>query len=163
MNGLTELILLGISFVPMCIYLFYISGKYGIQKSISETYYTIGKKWWFTILLYSWMLPLIIVGLELMDSPYIFLGGAAIMFVATAPAFKITETTERKVHMVGSYLGVGLTLLSVAFDFNYYILAGLVALMYLLLLTEVIKLKNKIWWIEIFTYLLIYTLIFIKI
>ena len=149
-------ILLHLSFLTIFIYLIYIVSKYGIQHSISETYYTIGKKWWFTLIIWGWMFPLIVAGLEVIDSPFIFLGGAAIVFVGAAPAFKLEKSLERTVHMVSSYLGVGFVIFSVVFDFNHVIIGVTYALLILLLMTNIIKLKNRIWWIEISAYLLIF-------
>lgn len=155
-------VLLYLSFAVIFVYLIYIIAKYGIQYSISETYYTIGKKWWFTLIIWGWIFPLIIAGLEITDSPCIFLGGSAIVFVGAAPAFKLKKSLERAVHMICSYLGVGFVILSVMFDFNHIIIGFVCTLLILLLMTEVIRIKNRIWWIEITAYLLIFLEILLK-
>lgn len=141
--------LLLMSFLTIGIYLFYIIYRYGIQFSISETYYTIGKKWWFTLILWGTILPLMVVGLDITKgSPFIFLGGAAISFVAVAPAFKIMKSMERKIHMIGSYLGVGFMILSVIFEFSW-VIGCLYAIIVIATLINIIKIKNYIWWIEV--------------
>jgi len=152
-------ILLLISLSTILIYLGYIVIRYGIQYSISETYYTIGEKWWFTLILFAWIFPLMMVGLTIRDSPFIFFGGTSILFVATAPSFKIEKSLERKVHLIGSYLGVGFTILSIIFDFDKWYI-GIPFILYIILsMTNIIKIKNKIWWIEILTYLLMLLII----
>jgi hypothetical protein len=146
--------LLLISFLTISTYLIYVAVKYGIQKSISETYYTIGKKGWFTLIIWGMIIPLMIVGIEITDSFLIFLGGAAIVFVGASPAFK-SESLEKAVHFISSYLGVGFVILATIFTFNFIILGIVYAILIALTFTQKLKINHHIWWIEISAYLLI--------
>jgi len=148
-------ILLLISFAVVSIYLTYVVIKYGWQYSFSETYYTIGEKWWFTLILWGWMLPAMIVGIDITDNFILFLGGAAVMFVGAAPAFKIKKSMERKVHMVGSYVAVICSVLSTWVDFSLWWIALLYAITVILVSKDILKIRNKILWIELSAYFII--------
>ena len=147
-------LLLFISAIILLGYLYYIVLRYGVQRSISQTYYTIGKKWWFTLILWGMAIPIIIVGLEVLDgSPLMFCAGVSICFVGAAPLFKVKKALETKVHLAGSYMGVGLGTLSVIIDFGYWKL-GLGYLLFVVL-SMIFKYKNFVWWIEVAAYLML--------
>lgn len=150
------LILLIISLIVIGSYLGYVTLKYGVQESISDTYYTLGRPSWFTLVIWGMILPLLIAGMIAGGSGFLFFAGAAIMFVGAAPAFKLEESIESKVHIIATYIGAGLGSLSVIFDFKWWFLGIPFIVTSLLLLTDILKLKNKIFWIEISAYIMLF-------
>jgi hypothetical protein len=130
-------------------YWLYIYLRYGIQKSISDSYYNLGNKGFiFTLTLWGFSLPLIIVG----ESGLMFFAGAFICFTGAAADFKkkITNT----VHFVGAVGGIIFGLLSLILDFGQTVMAiATVSMSCTILFFNV---NNKIWWIETLTFVGIY-------
>jgi len=145
-----EVIGMQLSFVIFFVFLIIIQYKYGTQKSVSESYYRIPKKWKFvfTLVLAGFAVPIMIAGHNIL----IFLAGACIVFVATAPAFKSTNT-ERKIHMIGAVSGIAFGLLATIFIYNLWPLvllaSGISGVIYKLS-------KYFIWWIEVVSFIVIW-------
>jgi len=136
-------------------YLLVIWKKFGVQSSISESYYDIPKKYQFvfTLVLWAAAIPIMIVG----DTILLFIAGILICFVGAAPAFK-GILMEYKVHMVGAYGGFTLGLLSLVIDYHFYgiVLMGLLGAVLIYWQT-----KNKLWWLEVLGYGIIWLSIFL--
>jgi len=141
-----EIVLLIISAAIFISYIQYITFKYGVQKSISESYYDLPKKWQFifTLTLWGFAVPIMIVG----DSAWFFLAGSLICAVGAAPAFK-SLATEYNVHMIGAYGGVILGFAGLVFDYHYY---SIVLIAILAMIIMWFNITNKTWWIEILAF-----------
>jgi len=137
-------------------YITYIWTTYGVQRSISDSYYRLPKRLQplFTLFCWGFALPAIIIGLSLVDSPLMFLAGSGIAFVGAAAAFK--ERMTHTVHMVGAYAGVAFSQLSIWIDYKmWYITIGFIILAGALQLLSLFnkKFKTCIWWQEILAFL----------
>lgn len=150
---------LDISFLTMiAVFVSYVSFiwiKYGVQRSISDSYYRLPKNinFLFTFFCWGFAFPTIIIGVDLTDNFLMFLAGVGICFVGAAAAFK--QELTKTVHIVGAYGGVLFSQLSITFDFHlYYINIIFFALAILFEALGYFKImKNKIWWQEILAFM----------
>ncbi|MFW6312250.1 MAG: hypothetical protein ACOC1K_08470 [Nanoarchaeota archaeon] len=163
---MNNLILLITGYVILLGYLIYVQFRYGIETSISETFYITGEKWWLSLVLVILAFSMLIPGLELGAGPLFFISGASVLFIVAAPAFKDDEMNtdmsdlETKVHFYGSYIAVLFGILSIIFDFSRLFL-GLSLLVYIILHFLFGK-DNKIFWIEIITITAMFITLFFK-
>ena len=88
-------------------YVGFIFIRYGVQSSVSESYYRLPRnlQWLFTVATWGYAFPALIIGLQLTDNGLVFLAGAGIAFVGASPAFKGIKM-EHTVHMVGAIVGI---------------------------------------------------------
>jgi hypothetical protein len=125
--------------------------KYGILKSISDSYYHLPKNWKILFIFFCWgiVLPAMIIGLEQTGSIFMFLAGAGIGFVGAATAFK--EKLTYTVHMTGAIVGIISSQAAIAFEYNLYWLNYLfVGISLSLVILTALKVNVKyFWWIEI--------------
>lgn len=127
---------------------------WGVQKSISDSYYRYKDygKWKYMFTLFCWSLAY--PALILSPTPIMF--GAFILLGVTgaSPAFKDDKIVKTS-HMIGAYGGVILSQVSIAVDHRQYLVN---VLFVVLSVTALIFRKkiNHIWWIEIFAILSIY-------
>lgn len=131
-------------------YVAYIWSKYGVLKSISQSYYELPEKLkpLFTFFCWGFAIPAIILG----SSGIMFLAGAGIAFVGAAAAFK--ETMTKEVHMVGAGVGVFASQLAIIFQYGMWPVSATFFGLSLLLLIFRKKINKKhIWWIEILAFL----------
>lgn len=138
-----------VSFVVFSAYVVFIWLRYGVQKSISDSYYRLrgSDKILFTLFCWGFAMPFIISSIEIHS--LFFFSGAGICFVGAAAAFK-DSVNARNVHMIGAYSGValgfiGLGLIGLFLPIGIFLLSGIF----------LIKTKNNIWWIEISAFLII--------
>ena len=140
-------------FLSLSIFILYISiivFKYGLQESISDSYYVLNNnhKFIFTLFIWFTIIPLMLI----LPKPFLLLSGVCISFVGASPNFKVEF--EKKVHFSSAITGIVFFILSMYFDFKELFLSlftvSFIIVMYLF------KIKNKVWWIEILCFLLIY-------
>ena len=138
-------------------YVSFISAKYGIQTSISESYYVLPRnlQWLFTMVTWGYAFPAIIIGVPF--SGLAFLAGAGICFVGASPAFRGKDgnnhTMERTVHMVGAIIGVTAAQVLISFVLGYWwITLGFIIFSALTFLIPKMKV-NITWWIEIYAFI----------
>ncbi len=146
-----ETILLTISTVIFLSSAIIIAIKYGVQKSISESYYRLPNKQkaLFTLALWGFSIPMIIVGGSI-GSIFLFLAGGLIALVGAAPAFK-GLLMEYRAHMFGAYGGILLGLIALL-TFGMWELVVIAAVVSIVTKLTV---KNYIWWIEIIAFITI--------
>lgn len=130
-------------------YLAFVVAKFGIPKSISDTYYLLGKMGWlFQVTLFSvafLVVPTLIDKSSENTQFLAFLACAGLAFVAAAPLFKME--LEGRVHYVSAAICcVGLVLWQV---FNACWITPL--LCFLAVLIPMVKDKKYMWWLEIAT------------
>lgn len=156
---LYELLFMLVAVVSLTLYAVTIVIKYGVQTSLSRSFYTIeensknpNNKWWFSLALLLFAFPMIVIGVEV--TPLFFLAGAAVLFVAAAPAFKSTKL-QHDVHIAGAVIGGAASLLAfitaasarsggesiILWATAFLLAAGMGAL-------KLYKVKNLTWWVE---------------
>ena len=132
-------------------YVGFIWMKYGIQKSISASYYALPVKIniLFTLFCWGFAFPTIILGSNVL----MFLAGSGIVFVGAASRFK--ESITKPVHMIGAFSAVILSQLSIYLNYELWYLNLVFILLSIIILTySYLKKKNYFfWWIEIFAFL----------
>ena len=126
-------------------YVSFIWIKYGVQTSISESYYALPTKlnFLFTFFCWGFSLPLIIIG----DNVLMFLAGSGIAFVGAAA--QIRQKMTRTVHMVSAYAGIIFSQLAIGFIYEVYYVNIIAVLSALILFLMRKRIKNFVWWIEI--------------
>ena len=137
-----------ISFITMItVFISYVSFiwfKYGIQKSISASYYVLPENLRFLFTLFCWgfAFPAIILGVEV--TPLMFFAGAGICFVGAAA--QINEKFVYRIHMVAAISGIIFSQLAIFFGYHMpWLNIASVVLAGLSLLSK----KNYFWWIEL--------------
>lgn len=130
-------------------YLAFVVAKFGIPKSISDTYYLLGKQGWlFQLALAATAFCVVpsLIDASTENTKFLaFLGCAGLAFVSAAPLFKME--LEGKVHYVSAAICcVGLVLWQV---FNACWVVPIVC--FLAVLIPMVKDKKYMWWLEIAT------------
>lgn len=120
-------------------YIIYIWRNYGVQPSISDSWYIMKEKWLFTFFIWSLAIVTCFYGTLLF-----FLSGAFLAFVGAATAFKDKMTD--KVHYIGATGGISLSLIALAELGIWLPLISTISISVILIL---FKTKNKTWWIEV--------------
>lgn len=124
-------------------YVIFIWSKYGVQKSISESYYVLPKKWNWLFVAFCWLFafPAMIIG----SSYWMLLAAGGIVFVGAAAAMHTFPT--RAVHLASAIGGMILGSLAMIFQYHmWYMAAGVAALALLSLLVDK---KHAMWWTEL--------------
>jgi hypothetical protein len=158
MTKTIDIILLSYSLIVFTTYLVWIYSKYGILKSVSDSYYHIKHKYVFTLVMWSVAIPMAIVGMDLNgDTPLMFFAGSGIAFVGAASAFKDDKITERS-HIVGATAGIVLGFVSLWVDFHLWHVC--LFMLAFTLFAVLFKIKNHTWWIEIEAFAIIIECLF---
>ena len=138
-----------VSFIMMVtVFLSYVSFiwlKYGIQKSISATYYALPEnlRILFTLFCWGFAIPCIIGGVEV--TPLMFFAGAGICFVGAAP--QILEKSVYRFHMIVAISGIIFSQLAIFF--GYHMLWLNIASVVLSAIIPFLSKKYFFWWIEL--------------
>lgn len=138
-----------ISFIVMVLvfisYVSFIWLKYGIQPSISASYYALPEKYnmLFTLFCWGFAMPAIIAGVDV--SPFMFFAGVGICFVGVAA--QINDKWVNKIHSTAAILGVLFSQLAIVFGYHMPIISGISIL--LMALIKLLRIKNHTWWIEL--------------
>jgi len=116
--------------------------KYGVQRSISYTFYVINNPIHF--ILFCWYLAII----YLLISPTLlsFIAASGIVLVGGHPFIK--EKHCFIIHMISAVIGIAFSQLSIVFDYQNYILFAISVLSFILIAIFLRK-KNVFWWLEI--------------
>lgn len=153
-----DFILLGISALIFISYISYIIKNYGVQKSISMSYYKLSDKYKILFLVFVWgfAMPL---GILIENNYQILLFAISIiMIVGITPNFD-DYIPIKGIHLFGAFGGVLTAMVSIWIEFNL----PWVVLITLFISGIIYKsVKNYIWWIEILTFSVIWLVLFIK-
>ncbi len=114
-----------------------------MTKSISATYYSIKKKWLFTIVLWAFAIPLVIVS---NGKGLIILAGAAICFVGAAPRVGKKHQMSETVHIIGSFVGIAAGVIGMWVYYGFWWIPVIQLLFTLLAHFE--KLGHRTYWVE---------------
>lgn len=123
------------------IYISIIVSKYGVLKSISDSYYVMKYKVWFTLFIWNTGFSFILLG----ENALMFFAGAFLCFVGATPLFK--EKYEGRIHTIGAVGGILLGFSSLIIDLKLLSLV-LIYLIYFGVL-RVGRFNNLTWWYEI--------------
>lgn len=126
-------------------YVSYIWIKFGIQKSISASYYALpeNQRFLFTLFCWGFAFPAIIIGVEV--TLLMFFAGAGICFVGAAS--KILEKDVYKIHMVAAIGGIIFSQLAIFFGFHMLWL-NITSVVLSAIILFLFK-KTYFWWIEL--------------
>jgi len=135
-----------ISITVFTLYIVAIVIIFGILKSVSDSYYHIKHKIFFTLALWGFAVPAMIAG----GTVLMFLAGSAICFVGATPAFKMKH--EGIVHYIGAVSGIILGMASMWLDFGLWWIVAIMAVGFVILRW---KATNYTYWIELLAFYLI--------
>ena len=128
----------------------------GLRKSISVTYYDLGNYTpVFTLVMWGFGLSVGIVAIEL-GATFMAISGIGVIMVGAAAnytdrlGFPTASEMAYKVHMGGSYLCVGGSMLGAWFDFGMWY----IPVIFILASLSIRKKKNRTKWVEIFAIVL---------
>lgn len=136
-------------------YVSFIWLKYGVQESISASYYALPKQYNFLFTLFCWgfAIPAIIASIDV--TPLMFFAGAGICFVGVAA--QINDKWVNKIHSTAAILGVLFSQLAIIFGYHMLLVSGIS--ISIIALLKLLKIKNQIWWIELVAFsAIVYTL-----
>lgn len=148
-----------LSLFSACIFIFYniyVTYKYGLLPSISDSFYKHKSKPLFAFFIWLTVLPLIIVS----STPLMFASGAFLCYVGASPNFKTNSGLEDDVHYFGALLGIIFGYLSMIIEYNYIYLS--ISLVVLNMLIYILKIKNKLLFVEYSSFLFFMIIIFIE-
>ena len=130
-------------------YVLYISFKFGIQKSISESYYVLPKKENFLFVLFTWLFafPAIFLG----NSLLMFFAGGGIVWVGANAAMHKNPT--RAIHLTAAIGGVTCAQLAILFNYHMWWLTA--AFVLASIITYLFNKQTYIWWTEIYAFITI--------
>lgn len=145
---------LKVSLASISAYITYVLLKYGIQPSISDSYYALSKKtkFLFTLALWSFAIPIVIIS----NNGFLFFSGSFICVVAAAQNFK--DKFVGKVHYASAVIGILLGMLALVISYNMYLFPLLFVIISVIL--KLLKTKNLTWWVEITAITCIYLSLF---
>lgn len=116
----------------------------GVQPSISDSWYALGKKHpLFTIWLCSVGMSIILIEFVITENPFFFVSGTFLCFCGVAAEFRKKMTGT--VHFIGAGGGISAALTGLAIDGCLFPFWGSVAVIVACLTFNI---KNKVWWIE---------------
>jgi hypothetical protein len=141
-NMILSMILFVLMVSVFLAYVGYIWAKYGVQKSISESYYVLPEKrnWLFVAFTWLFAFPAMILG----NSLLMLFAGGGIVFVGAAAAMHTFPT--RAVHLTGAIGGMILACLAMITQFGMWWLVPAVGLG--ILITALLDKKHLMWWAE---------------
>lgn len=124
-------------------YVSFIWIKYGIQKSISESYYVLPKKQNFLFVLFTWLFafPAMYLG----NSLLMFFAAGGIVWVGANAAMHKNPT--RAIHLIAAIGGMVLGCLAMTFQYDMWYVVAIIAAS--LPITYLLDKKHIMWWAEI--------------
>ena len=134
--------------ISLAIFTLYVGGvwiKYGVRKSISDSYYFIKHKPLFTLALWGFS----IFAIFSLPNIWMMLACAGIGFVGAAPDFRIKMQGD--VHYIAAVSGIFFGAIAL-WSIGYWYLTALMAIGILILEFYA---KNKTWWQEVLAFYMI--------
>ena len=155
---MNEMILAISSLLIFLTYISIIVYKYGIRKSISDSYYSLPKKWKLVFLFFIWGFTIPLGIITNAEYPLLLLAIVLISLVGISPNFKEYKQINW-LHLTGAIGGIILTIASIIFEFQFLIIGLLLSIS---IITIYKFIKKPIWWIEILTFLTTWGIIYFK-
>lgn len=156
MKLLITLLISGLTYI---IYNYFIIKKYGIPKSISDTYYLLPEdnRWIFHVVIWLIIIPLIVAS----DEYYYMPLAIGLVGVVSAASDFMTTNVTKIVHFSGAIGGIVWGMFLVWFELNLPIVSILGGIG--ILISAIFLKQGKLWFIETIALLTIYSaLIIIK-
>ena len=133
------------------LYCLVIALVYGVQKSISDSFYTTGQKLYFTVMMMTVMF-ILMAGVK--TNIWFIMGAFCLGLVGVAANFKFKKWIAEGVHVAGVFLSIGCFIIGIAI-INIWV--GLSALLLIALSVYLLRnVNNSTWWREIAIILIIY-------
>lgn len=132
-----------IQLVVFTLYVGFITKKFGVLPSISDSWYSlpVSQKALFTLFTWGIGIPMLFYG-----NVWFFLSGVGLTFVGAATQFKMTTSYTKQIHYIGALTGILFSLIGIGVEwFNW---VPLVTFCVLTLLIYTSKHPNMLWWIE---------------
>jgi hypothetical protein len=145
--------------VAFMTYLTWIVVKFGIQPSISDSFYALRDKYGESSLI-PWLFWLFLINISwplfplLKFNGFAFFGMAGIILVGATAQYRQGKSTEIP-HVVGAVGGIALTFLSIGIVFGGWAWAWLPAYILVLGILNIAKIPNYEWWIEVLAFVMI--------
>jgi hypothetical protein len=138
-----KIIALIISLATFFVYVGFVWAKYGVQKSISDSYYCLPKNWRivFTFFCWGFAVPILFISLK----PLLFAGVFGIVMVGATPNFYLKR--DGFLHYGGAISGILFSQLSLIYEqgIPFISLFSIILMVYVAILAP----KNKIWYVEL--------------
>lgn len=135
-------------------YIGYITYRFGILPSISESHYklnTVRQGYFFTI--FCWALATTMIFQSDQSTPLYFFSGMGLAFVGAATQFKWTGANTHLVHYLGAVLGIGCAVMGLYFESHLWQPA--VSIILFSTFCSINRTKNGIFWVEIVSFVAI--------
>lgn len=149
-----EWVKLGVLFIGLvnaCAYVLRVWIKYGIQESISFSYYVIEKENRFVFQIFIWVLSFTIM---FCGGHWLFiLSGALLSIVGFTPTIK--DQKLHPYHTFGAISGIATSFLGLLIVYNAYYICIIPVVLSLIAL--ILDKKHILWWVEIVCTLTIWT------
>lgn len=141
-----------LQFFTFATYVAFIAYRYGIQRSVSHSYYLIKHQWLFTVVMW-------IVGIcqcfHADLHPLFFLSGAGLCFLGAANAFNDLRMTYRA-HLVGTVTAIVAGIVAFLFLLPSPIVAANLLITIPIAIYFFVK-KTWVWWLECY-YVLVFSI-----
>ena len=137
--------LIYISALIFTTYVLYITIKYGVLSSISDSVYRTDKEWLFLLFTFGVGLPIAFATDHLM----LQISGVLLTYVGLSPDFKKKEGIENEAHSTSAFGAAILGLLSLVIDYDSW----LIVVIGLSTSIPFLFFKNRIFWVEIIAFL----------
>lgn len=147
------------------LYVIWIVLKFGVQPSISDSFYALQNKYGKGSLM-PWLFWLFLINVAWPIFPLMHFNGfsffamAGIILVGAAARFKEGRETETP-HIIGATGGIALAFIAIGFVFKGWAWSWLPSYFIIVGLLKMFKIKNYTWWIEVVAFLLIILALFI--
>lgn len=124
-------------------YVIYVWAKFGVQKSISESYYVLPPKqnWMFVAFTWLFAVPAMILG----NSLLMMFAAGGIVFVGAGAAMHTFPT--RAVHLTGAIGGMILGCIAMITQFHMWYLVPAIAIA--MIIAAIFDKKSLMWWSEV--------------
>lgn len=135
-------------------YVLYLTYRFGVLPSISESHYRLSeirKGYLFT--LFCWVLSITMIFQTNETSPLFFLSATGLAFVGAASMFKWDGAQTAFVHYIGASLGIAGALIGLMYEYSNPHPVAIFILSTLIL--KLFSIRNAIWWVEIIAFLCI--------
>jgi hypothetical protein len=151
--------------LTFAVYILWIISKFGIQPSISDSFYALQNKYGKGSLM-PWIFWLFLINVAWPIFPlmsfngFAFFAMAGIILVGAAARFKEGKETETP-HIIGATGGIALAFISIGYVFKAWAWAWFFAYFAIVGLLKLLKIRNYTWWIEIVAFVMIILALFI--
>lgn len=134
-------------------YMTFITIKFGIIPSISDSYYYLDEKYNIMFLIFCWSLGFSFMLYPMGQSFFFFLGGSALIITGVATEFRSGVKLTKTVHNISAISSILFLFLGLIVEYQMWIPFVLSLLFVLYAVNS--KLRNKIWWVEVVSITLI--------